>query len=104
MALTLDKSSIGFDENRAQVAISLTKGHVVDGTNAILVRNETLMRDCVNDQWVGESAEVFKSNFAADVNTIKRNISESFEIYEKEIAAIAEAMGKIDSTAVKSRS
>lgn len=103
MALNLEGSSIGFDENAASAAVELAKGHLVDGTRGILTANELLLRGRVDNVWVGNSAEVFKKNFSTDIDTIKKNLEKSFEIYSKEMVAISKAMGEIDGTAVAAR-
>lgn len=78
MALNIEGATIGFDANNLQSTLNHIQNNCVNNAKNALKRNMDTLRSAVDDCWVGQSAETFKSNMQHDVDAICKHLDDAY--------------------------
>ena len=78
MALNIEGATIGFDANNLQSTLNHIQNNCVNNAKNALKRNMDTLRSAVDDCWVGQSAETFKSNMQHDVDAICKQLDDAY--------------------------
>lgn len=104
MALNINNATIGYDANEVQTALNNIRTDVIGATQDALRQNMNSLREAVDNVWVGQSAENFKSNMSTDMEAICSYLDEAYESLKNELNQITNEMSQIDENLVEKRS
>lgn len=103
MALTIENASVGYDENNLSKTLSNVHNDCVIRAKSELRNNLSNLNSSVNDCWVGQSAENFKSNMQHDVDEICKGLEAAYEGLEAEFNKVIAGLAKVDEDLIVKR-
>ena len=99
--LNIENATIGFDANNIQTALNNLNTHVIQDAVTALKANLSELRSSVDGAWVGQSAEIFKSNLDYDANEIQKKMNDAYDALKATLNSIASDMSTIDESLVE---
>ena len=103
MALDIGGATLGVDANNIQEALNRLNVECIQETITLMNTSMSSLRDAVDSAWVGQSAEVFKSNMEKDKETISKALNDAYEVLKSEMYQIVNEMEAADAELVKER-
>jgi uncharacterized protein YukE len=103
MALTIENASVGYDENNLSKTLSNVHNNCVIEAKTELRNKLSELNSAVNDCWVGQSAETFKSNMQHDVEEICKGLDAAYEGLEAEFNKVIAGLSEVDQQLIDAR-
>ena len=101
--LTIDNSTIGFDEEELVKVIDSIKTDIVDHAIGILENGVLGVESSIKDAWVGVSADMFIRNMHSDLANVTNGLNKAYEMFEYTAREILSDMGEVDANVVLDR-
>lgn len=101
--LGIEGATLGFDEDGSRQALDNINEQIIE---RIIERMEHSVEDlmyAVDEAWVGPSAEIFKDNVFADLNTIEYGMEESRRQLYEEFSNVQQQMFNADTSILNRR-
>ncbi len=103
MSLQISGADVGADINGITQALNnLQQKVILDAINKMNSSLSTL-RESVDEAWVGQSAENFKSNMETDKDAIVQALQDSYDSLKSEMDQIISKMGEADEALIEKR-
>ena len=96
MAVNVSNATFGYDANGLQQAINNLQTKCVAETIAKINRGMADLRAAVDQAWVGQSAERFKSKMEEDANAVSSSIEEAGQALEDGVSGIVGDLSQVD--------
>ncbi len=103
MALKIEGATLGYDANNVEAAFQSLNEKVIQDTIDKLNQDLEKLRTAVDNVWVGQSAEQFKTNMEHDANEISRCLQETRDVLRTELNEIVNKMDEVDQNLVAGR-
>lgn len=104
MAVTMSRATVGYNSNQVKKLLNNIKATCITDAASKMTKGLATLNTEVDAFWKGTSADMFKSNMAADVKKITAALNASYKALESEILAIENAMGQTDKKLIQKRS
>ena len=96
MALNIEGATIGFDANNLQSTLNHIHNNCVVNAQNSFKRNMDTLRTAVDECWVGQSAETFKSNMQSDVDQICKQLDDAYAALKGVFQSVQNQYAELD--------
>ena len=96
MALTLDKSTFGYDASELPALINEIRVNCIEAAEKTMNAGLAGIEAAVDDSWVGASADKYKEKFREDVQTTISKLHDIGDQVEAELKNAGQGMVDID--------